>query len=207
VGNLPPQTIQGDLDAIFRDVQVKSIRLVRDRETDKFKGFCYVEFEDRLSLLHALEFDGAEYEDKHLRVNIASKGRGRGRGRGAERGYHGGSHLQHSSESTHRSFGAPFSSQGHENTTGFHDKPEGRSGSHGRRREYPASKYEEFKEPDPEERSQRPRLNLKPRTVVDPVNQLADSANRMAIFGHGKPREERNMPDDSQEQPSVQENT
>ena len=41
----------------------------------------------------------------------------------------------------------------------------------------------------------------------DPVNQLADSARRMAIFGQGKPREERNVPDDSQEQPSVQENT
>lgn len=37
----------------------------------------------------------------------------------------------------------------------------------------------------------RPRLNLKPRTVSSPVNALADTASRMAIFGEGKPRDDR----------------
>jgi len=47
--------------------------------------------------------------------------------------------------------------------------------------------FEEFKEPDPAELSNRPRLKLLPRTKKDPVNERAGSSS---IFGEGKPREE-----------------
>jgi len=42
--------------------------LVYDQETARFKGFCYVEFEDYDALNKALEYDGALIDGQAIKV-------------------------------------------------------------------------------------------------------------------------------------------
>lgn len=65
---------------------MKSVRLVRDRETDKFRGFCYVEFDDLRSLEEALTLDGGvNVEGQCLKIDVA-EGKRSDRGGGFDRG-------------------------------------------------------------------------------------------------------------------------
>lgn len=85
VGNLPQGIVQGDVYKIFANLNVKGVRLVKDRETDKFKGFCYVEFEKLADLQTALEMDGiVEVEHSVIKIDVA-EGRRNDRGGGFDR--------------------------------------------------------------------------------------------------------------------------
>lgn len=61
VGNLPDNSIQGDVDIIFETLkpEILQVRMIRDKETDVFRGFCYVEFRTEEALRAALEYNGA----------------------------------------------------------------------------------------------------------------------------------------------------
>jgi len=212
VGNLPYQCVQGDVDQIFAELKVRNIKLIRDRETDKFKGFAYVEFDDKESLIKALEFDQAQFGDRNLKVNISQSrnnrrgggrggrgggddrggrgGRGRGSGGGFGGGGFGGGDRYNNEFPRDGGFGGGRRG-GRDGGRGGRDDGRGDGGDfHRNDRRGPPPSMEEFSSGDPDDLKNRPRIKLAPRTVRDPVNDVADKTQQLSIFGGAKPRDE-----------------
>ncbi|XP_058797014.1 eukaryotic translation initiation factor 4H-like isoform X2 [Phymastichus coffea] len=247
VGNLPNGIVQGDIDKIFSNSRVKNIRLVKDKETDRFKGFCYVEFEELKDLKEAIKLNGiVDVEGNIIKIDVA-EGKKNDRGGGFDRRGRGGGGGGLGGGFRGRDGGGPPRAGGYgDDFGGYNDRgmggPGGRQGgfggdSRGNRGNYgnfgggdesgggsrewnyrsgggsgpggpgggprygggrpprsgggpPDRKYDDlYKEPPPDTTGRKP-LVLARRTVAEPVNSLADTPARSAIFGGAKPREE-----------------
>ncbi|XP_050302950.1 eukaryotic translation initiation factor 4H-like [Anthonomus grandis grandis] len=86
VGNLPTGVVQGDVNKMFSELQIKNVRLVMDKETDRFKGFCYVEFDTLQDLERAIAMNGEiEVDGNMIKIDVA-EGKRNDRGGGFDRG-------------------------------------------------------------------------------------------------------------------------
>jgi RNA recognition motif-containing protein len=84
VGNLPYETTESDLQALFEAAgQVSTINIVRDRTTGQARGFAFVEMSDVESAQRAInELDKQQYGGRSLTVNEAKPMTPRGNGGG-----------------------------------------------------------------------------------------------------------------------------
>ena len=90
VGNLPYSLNDGDLESLFAEFgAVQSAKVIFDRETNRSKGFGFVEMEDADAGRAAIEaLNDSDVEGRPLRVNEARPREERGGGGGG--GYRGG---------------------------------------------------------------------------------------------------------------------
>ena len=91
VGNLPYETSESDLQALFESAgTVSTVTIVRDRATGQARGFAFVEMSDTDGAQRAIsELDRHQYGGRSLTVNeakpMAPRGNGGGYGGGRQR--------------------------------------------------------------------------------------------------------------------------
>ena len=87
VGNLSYDANEQDLEDLFKEFgNINSVRLIKDYETGRSKGFAFVEFADDSAAQAALKLDGTELKDRRLKVNVARDKASGDRGRGGSSG-------------------------------------------------------------------------------------------------------------------------
>jgi RNA recognition motif-containing protein len=90
VGNLPFQTTENELEALFAPSgDVASVTVMRDRETGRARGFAFVEMASDEGATHAVAtLNNSSYGGRSLSVNEARPQEARREGFGGPRGGH-----------------------------------------------------------------------------------------------------------------------
>jgi RNA recognition motif-containing protein len=84
VGNLSYSTTEDDLRTLFSQAgNVKSVSVIKDRDTGRSKGFAFVEMAGDDDAQKAIsQFNGQSFQDRSLKVNVARPREDRPRGGG-----------------------------------------------------------------------------------------------------------------------------
>lgn len=84
VGNLSYTTTEDDLRTLFAQAgQVKSVSVIKDRDTGRSKGFAFVEMTNDDEAQKAISlFNGQAFQERSLKVNVARPREDRPRGAG-----------------------------------------------------------------------------------------------------------------------------
>ena len=73
VGNFPFSTEETDLETLFRaSATVKSVKIIKDFDSGRSKGFGFVEVEDETQAQACVDsFNGQDFNGRALKVDIA----------------------------------------------------------------------------------------------------------------------------------------
>lgn len=83
VGNLSYQATEEQVRDLFEEYgEIESLAMINDRDTGRFRGFCFVEMDDASADAAIKALDGQEVDGRNLRVNEARPREDRGGQRG-----------------------------------------------------------------------------------------------------------------------------
>jgi len=105
VGNLSFDATEDDVRDLFAEFgKVESVAMINDRDTGRFRGFCFVEMETSAANAAMKALDGQEVNGRNLKVNEAkpreeSSGGGGYRSGGGGRNSYGGNRGSSNSRS------------------------------------------------------------------------------------------------------------
>ncbi len=72
VGNLPFGAIESEIRTLFEEYgTVREVNMITDRETGRFRGFGFIEMDDKEADTAVSKMDGVEFGGRALRVNEA----------------------------------------------------------------------------------------------------------------------------------------
>jgi len=100
IGSLSYNTDDAGLKAFFETIgEVKSAKVITDRDSGRSKGFGFVEYSDAANAQKAIdELNGKELDGREITVNVARpKGEGGGGGRSFGGGQGGGGSFRRTS--------------------------------------------------------------------------------------------------------------